>query len=162
MRLLTVFAAALAALSACATAPPEVPAPAYYVMRHLNTPAGERDPDLTAEGQRQAALLATRLADAPPAAIYVSTFKRTQQTAAPLAARLGLAPIVYDSADTAALVARVQAGPRPALIVGHSNTVPGIVEQLGGQRPEPLAHEDFGEVWRILPDGSTERIPIGD
>jgi broad specificity phosphatase PhoE len=162
MRLLAVFAAALAALGACVTAPAEAPDPAYYVMRHLNTPAGERDPDLTAEGQRQAALLPTRLAEAPPAAIYVSTFKRTQQTAAPLAARLGLTPIVYDPADTAALVARVRAGPRPALIVGHSNTVPDLVEQLGGQRPAPLAHEDFGDVWRIMPDGSTERIRIED
>ena len=153
--------AALAALAACATAVPEPPATAYYVMRHLHTPAGERDPDLTDEGQRQAALLPGRLGAQPPRAIYVSTYKRTLQSAAPLAARLRLTPAVYDPADTPALVARVRSGPLPALVVGHSNTVPDIIEQLGGERPSPLAHEDFGDLWRIDPrTGATTRMSI--
>src|SRR4028118_903048 len=90
-----------------------------------------------------------------PAAIYVSSFKRSQQTAAPLAARLGLTPIVYDPPDTPGLVARVRAGPWPVLIVGHSNTVPDIVEQLGGPRPAPLSHPDFGDPWRVGAGGTT-------
>lgn len=154
MRLLVLFAAALTALSACATTP-ALPEPVFYVMRHLHTPAGERDPDLLPEGQRLASVLVERLTDEPPRAIYVSHFKRTRQTAAPLAERLGLEPIVYDPADTPGLIARVRAGPTPALIVGHSNTVPDIVEQLGGVRPGPLEHEDFGDVWRIGSDGTT-------
>ena len=85
-----------------------------------------------------------------------------RQTAAPLAERLGLTPIVYDPADTPALVARVRAGPSPALIVGHSNTVPDIVEQLGGTRPGPMVHEDFGDIWRIGPDGATVRSRIAE
>jgi broad specificity phosphatase PhoE len=95
------------------------------------------------------------------AAIYVSHFKRTQQTAAAVAARFGLTPIVYDPADTAALIARVRAGPLPALIVGHSNTVPDIVERLGGTKPAPLTHPNFGDLWRIGADGKTvkSRIP---
>jgi broad specificity phosphatase PhoE len=105
-------------------------------------------------------LLADRLAGAPPAVIYVSTYRRTAQTAAPTAARLGLTPIVYDPRDTPALVARVRSGPTPALIVGHSNTVPDIVEQLGGTRPEPLVHEDFGDLWSIGADGATARVRI--
>jgi broad specificity phosphatase PhoE len=160
MSLFRLFALALLVLaSACATTPP-TPAPSYFVVRHLHTPAGERDPDLTEEGRRQAALLANRFGEDRPAAIYVSHFKRSQQTAAPLAARLGLTPIVYDPADTPALVARVRAGPRPALIVGHSNTVPDIVAQLGGPRPPPLVHEDFGDIWRIEADGTTTRSRI--
>jgi broad specificity phosphatase PhoE len=129
-------------------------------VRHFDTPAGERDPDLTAEGRRRAARLAERLAGKPLREIYVSTYRRTQQTAAPLAARLRLVPVVYDPADTPALMARVRAGPSPALVVGHSNTVPDIVEQLGGARPGPLAHEDFGDLWRIGRDGATQRQRI--
>jgi broad specificity phosphatase PhoE len=136
--------------------------PDYFVVRHLNTPEGEQDPDLTEEGRQAAELLARRLTPERPAAIYVSTYKRTQQTAAPLAARLGLTPIVYDPADTPALIARVRAGPTPALIVGHSNTVPDIIEQLGGPRPEPLAHGDFGDLWVVSPDGATARVQIQD
>lgn len=148
------------ALTACATMNPEPSEPAFYVVRHLNTPAGERDPDLLPEGQRAAQALAGWFRGARPAAIYVSDFRRTRQTAAPLAARLGLTPIVYDPADTPALVARVRAGARPALVVGHSNTVPDIVEQLGGTRPGPLVHEDFGDIWAIAPDGGTTRLRI--
>jgi phosphohistidine phosphatase SixA len=159
MRLVALLALALSSLAACAT-PSEPAPPPTWVVRHLNTPAGERDPDLTAEGQRAAAALAAWFRADPPRAIYVSDYRRTRQTAAPLAARLGLVPIVYDPADTPGLIARVRAGPRPALIVGHSNTVPDIVEQLGGTRPAALVHEDFGDIWRVAPDGATIRARI--
>jgi len=149
------------ALAGCATTP-STPAPAFYVMRHLDTPAGERDPDLLAEGQRLAALLPARLAAHPPRTIFVSSFRRTQQTAALAAARYGLTPIIYDPADTPGLIARVRAAAGPVLIVGHSNTVPDIVEQLGGARPGPLAHPDFGDLWVIQASGATARTRVAD
>lgn len=159
MRLSGLLVFTLLALAGCATAP-DPAQQATYVMRHLNTPAGERDPDLTGEGQRAATALASWFGSAPPAAIFVSHFKRSRQTAAPLAARLGLTPVVYDPADTPGLVARVRATPGPVLIVGHSNTVPDIVEQLGGTRPAALVHEDFGDIWRVGADGATTRARI--
>ena len=151
---------ALAALAACATAAPQPPSPTVFVVRHLNTPAGERDPDLLPEGRRNAELLAAWFGPVRPRAVYVSEFRRTRQTAAPLAARLGLEPIVYDPADTPGLIARVRAGPLPALIVGHSNTVPDIVAALGGTRPAPLVHEDFGDIWTVQADGTTIRSRV--
>jgi broad specificity phosphatase PhoE len=162
MRLSGLLVIALLALAGCATPRPPGPPPATYVMRHLNTPAGERDPDLLPEGRRAAAALVGWFARerARPAAIYVSDFRRTRQTAAPLAASLGLTPIVYDPADTPALIAQVRAGPAPALIVGHSNTVPDIVAALGGTRPAPLVHADFGDIWRVGTGGATARMRI--
>lgn len=127
--------------------------PDIYVMRHLHTPAGVRDPDLTAEGQRHAVLLATWFKRDRPAVIYVGSAKRARQTAAPLAAALRITPTVYDPADTPALVAAVARETRNVLIVGHSNTVPDIILALGGQPPAPLVHEDFGDIWTI--DGRT-------
>ena len=47
------------------------------------------------------------------------------------------------------LIASVSAETGTVLIVGHSNTVPDIVEKLGGQRPDDLSHEDFGDIWHI-------------
>jgi 2,3-bisphosphoglycerate-dependent phosphoglycerate mutase len=55
---------------------------------------GHRDPPLDPVGVRQAELLADRLQDEKIDAIYVTTLTRTHQTAAPLAKRLGLTPIV--------------------------------------------------------------------
>ena len=131
-----------------------------YVMRHLNTPAGERDPDLLPEGQRGAEALATWFHEERPVAIYVTDYKRTRQSVAPLAARLGLTPILYDPADTPALIARIRAEHGAVLVVGHSNTVPDIVAALGGERPPALAHEDFGDIWRVAPGGATTRARI--
>ncbi len=51
---------------------------------------GHGDPALDPFGVRQAALLADRLQHERVDAIYVTTLQRTHQTAAPLAARLGL------------------------------------------------------------------------
>ncbi|MDJ0769562.1 MAG: histidine phosphatase family protein [Ilumatobacter sp.] len=57
---------------------------------------GHSDPPLAPEGEEQAELVADRLIATGEriAAIYVTTLTRTHQTAAPLARRLGLEPIV--------------------------------------------------------------------
>jgi 2,3-bisphosphoglycerate-dependent phosphoglycerate mutase len=55
---------------------------------------GHGDPQLAAVGQEQAQRVADRLAREPISAIYVTTLRRTVETAAPLAARLGLLPDV--------------------------------------------------------------------
>jgi 2,3-bisphosphoglycerate-dependent phosphoglycerate mutase len=55
---------------------------------------GHADPALDPVGERQAELVAERLAGERLAAIYITTLRRTHQTAAPLARRLGLEPIV--------------------------------------------------------------------
>ncbi len=55
---------------------------------------GHADPELAGEGREQAERLAERLAGSRIKAIYVTSLRRTAQTAAPLAARLGLVPQV--------------------------------------------------------------------
>lgn len=153
--------AALLMLAGCAAAPPPAPVPNIHVMRHLNTPEGVRDPDLTAEGQSTAAALAQWLSRDPPAVIFVSDTKRARQTAAPTAARFGVTPTVYNPADTPGLVAAVLAQRGTILVVGHSNTVPDIIAGLGGERPAPLVHEDFGDIWHIHgPARTTVRIRL--
>jgi probable phosphoglycerate mutase len=55
---------------------------------------GQGDPPLAEFGEQQALRVADRLAHEDIDAIYVTTLRRTQQTAAPLAERLGLTPVV--------------------------------------------------------------------
>ena len=147
----------LAALAACATTAPEPQGPSWYVMRHLQKGEGQ-DPGLSAEGQGHAQRLAEWFGKERPTAIYVSATRRAQETAAPLAARLGLTAKVYDPRDTPGLVAQLLAETGTVLVVGHSNTVPEIVAGLGGTRPEPLAETDFGDIWVVSgADKRTER-----
>jgi len=55
---------------------------------------GQADPDLAPEGRDHAQRVAVRLAGERIDAIYVTTLRRTVQTAAPLAEKLGLTPAV--------------------------------------------------------------------
>jgi broad specificity phosphatase PhoE len=149
----------LLALAACATTAPEPPAPSWYVIRHLQKAEGQ-DPALSEEGARNAQRLAAWFGGDRPTAIYVSTTRRARETAAPLAARLGLAVKEYDPSDTPGLVARARAETGTVLIVGHSNTVPEIVARLGGGRPDDLAETDFGDIFRVARDGTVERLRL--
>ncbi len=55
---------------------------------------GHGDPALAPEGEIQAIHVAERLASEPLAGLFVTTLRRTAQTAAPLAGVLGLKPVV--------------------------------------------------------------------
>ena len=55
---------------------------------------GHGDPELHENGRHQAERVAERLAHEDISAIYITTLRRTAETAAPLAARLGLVPAV--------------------------------------------------------------------
>ena len=149
------------ALAGCATTIPQPREEAFYVMRHLQKAAGT-DPGLTEQGQRCAARLAEEMAGSGVRAVYASTTRRARETATPLAARLRVTMSEYDPRDTPALASRVRAERGSVLVVGHSNTVPEIVERLGGARPGDLSEDRYGEVWRVArPSGAVTVRRIG-
>jgi broad specificity phosphatase PhoE len=113
------------------------------------------DPPLAAAGERRADRLAQMFGDVKGVgrldAIYVSDTKRAQQTAAPLAARLGMKPMVYPAADvdgTAKTLLREHRGGR-VLIVGHSNTVPALVAKLSGMSVPEIADDEYDNVYVV-------------
>ncbi len=55
---------------------------------------GQGDPELAEAGQEQALRVGERLKHQPIAAIYVTSLRRTHETAAPLAKHLGIEPMV--------------------------------------------------------------------
>jgi phosphohistidine phosphatase SixA len=117
-------------------------------MRHLQKEVGA-DPGLSAEGRANAGRLAAWFGKDPPRTIFVSATRRARETAAPLAARLGVTPKEYAPGDVAGVAAQARAKTGTVLIVGHSNTVPEIVAALGGTRPAPISEESFGQIWRV-------------
>jgi broad specificity phosphatase PhoE len=122
-------------------------------MRHLQAESGE-DPGLTEAGRRDAQLLANWFKKSDkPNGIFVTRYRRSQESAAPLAAKLGIRPVVYDPSNNDALIEAVKARDGNVLVVGHSNTVPEIVERLGGTRPASIQHHEHGDIWRVSQSG---------
>jgi basic amino acid/polyamine antiporter, APA family len=101
------------------------------------------DPELSEAGKARAQSLAAALKDAAITAIYVTEYKRTRQTAEPLAKVLGIEVTVVSSKEPGALIEKVKAGSGNALVIGHSNTVPEIIRQLGIVEPVKLADSDY-------------------
>src|SRR5579863_5279918 len=96
------------------------------VVRHAEKAVGTiDDPPLSPEGEQRAERLAMMFSEGSAAghldAIYVTNTRRSQQTAAALAARLHLIPTVMPLSDIGALVGRVVREHRggAVLIVGH-------------------------------------------
>ena len=114
------------------------------------------DPPLAAAGERRAERLAQMFGTAGGLGhiegIYVTNARRSQQTAAPLAARLGIRPSVLQastsSGSIASRVLREHRGGR-ALVVGHSNTVPEIVKALSGEDVPPIADDEYDNVYVV-------------
>lgn len=114
-----------------------------------------QDPPLSPEGEQRAERLARmfglRSGVGRIDAIYASDARRTQQTAAPLAERLGKQVVVVPAADIKGLVTRVmhehEGG--TVLIVGHSNTVPELIHELGDIDVPSIADDEYDSLYVI-------------
>lgn len=107
----------------------------FILVRHAEKSAtGGSDPGLSAEGQLRAAELARMLKEVPVTAVWSSNYNRTRQTAQAVASDQGLSVQLYDPNGQAALSKswpQLFVG-QTVLVVGHSNTVPQLVNLLTG------------------------------
>lgn len=122
------------------------------VLRHAEADydADPHDPVLTNAGERRAKELVHVARKPGVDAIYATHFQRTQLTAAPLAAKLGLTVQLYQGLDVQGIVQHVLANHNGevVVIVGHSNTAPAIVEALGAST-SPMAGDEFDNLYVV-------------
>lgn len=122
----------------------------YYVVRHAERVDNSRNSALSPAGLQRAQDLKDTLASKKIDMIFVSTYLRTQQTAQPTATAKGLPLIVYRPDTTAGLVAHLKKlKGKNVLVVGHSDTVPDIVNRLSSQAVAPIADNDFDNLYII-------------
>jgi probable phosphoglycerate mutase len=126
---------------------------------------GHGDPALAPEGERQAELVADRLAGHAIDALYVTTLRRTVQTAAPLAARLGIEPRVEPDLREVHLGEWEGELYRQRVAEGHPLTVQMMVEQRwdvipGAESPESLRARVRGAIERIVAAHPDERVVV--
>ena len=115
------------------------------LVRHADPAAGGTDPGLSPAGQQRAATLAKMLKDAGIQAIFTSELRRTKETAAPLASLLSITPVVIAD-DPAAAAHQIRAA-RRALVIGHTNTVPPMINALGGPANVVIGPTEFDRMF---------------
>ena len=122
-----------------------------YAVRHAEKDSGP-NPPLTAEGHARAEALVGALADVPVELIYSSDYRRCQETVAPLARAKSLTPEVIEAADPHRQIEALHGLPAGtvALLCGHANTVPMLVQVLGGVCPDL----QFG----MIPESTYDRL----
>ena len=129
------------------------------VVRHgekqTSDPANT-DPPLSEAGVKRAQSLIQLAEDADVSVIYTTQFNRARETAQPLADKLNIPVIAmevsgsnlnnYSSAMAKEILAK-HAG-KTVLVIGHTNTVPQLVEALGGKLPPAI--DDAAEFDRLF------------
>ncbi|MEJ6002259.1 SixA phosphatase family protein [Paucibacter soli] len=145
-------------LALCPALPAAAEPTQVIIVRHAERAAEPRDdPALSPEGKERAALLAELLAAADVRTILTTPYRRTRETAAALAQRLGIEPTVIatrpvdNTAHIAAVAAQARQASGAVLVVGHSNTVAGIVAALSGSQPMPLCDTSYSNLFIVTP-----------
>lgn len=124
--------------------------PVIFVVRHAEkATTGGNDPDLSVEGQKRAHALARILKDSQITTVFVTEFKRTQETAAPTAKAVHVSPTVIPANDVPGLVEKLRAVNGNSLVVGHGNTIPNLFKALGIATPVSIPDDDYSEIFVV-------------
>jgi broad specificity phosphatase PhoE len=129
-----------------------------FVVRHAEradagataSPMMATDPDLSEIGKARAESLAIALKDAGITAIFTTEYKRTQQTAAPLAKALGIQATTVPARDMPALIEKIKAASGNVLVVGHSNTVADVISRLGVTDAVKVGDNDYDNLFVLV------------
>lgn len=132
-----------------------------YIVRHAEkaAPSGEgmmrTDPPLTEEGKQRAEALKQELQSQQIAYIFSTNTQRTRATAEPIRAFFDLTTEIYAPAPDPVFINRLRSLKKNALVVGHSNTVDDIVNQLCGKVkiPADLADTEYDNLFVVKKKG---------
>ena len=138
--------------------------PIIFLVRHAERASISgrvpSDTGLSEVGRARAQALAQELKDAKLTAIFTSEYKRTQETARPLAESLGIRPEVVAADDLRSLRAKLKASRGNVLVVGHSNTLPQIINALGISGRVAIAESDYDNLFLVLRDPEPRLIRL--
>ncbi len=122
-----------------------------YLVRHAEKAIDDTDdPPLALAGLIRVQVLRQLLAESGLNHIHTTDWKRTRETARPIARDAGIEPSIYDAGDLAAFAARLKATPGHHLVVGHSNTTPILVETLGGDPSTPIHDLEYDRLYIVV------------
>lgn len=127
----------------------------YYFIRHAEKEHnGLRDPHLTEKGKERAENWAKVLGDKNIELIYCTNYKRTRETAKPLAEKLRISIEIYEAGDLYTSVFQKETHGKTVLVVGHQDTTPAFVNRVLGDWKYPqIKDENNGNLYCVTIDG---------
>lgn len=157
----------LLAFISCSKPQPAQPSTIVLLVRHAEKASDAEDSPLTEAGAERARALVRVAEGAGVSAIYSTQFRRNRDTAQPISDRLKLAvtelPItdLQNPGDYGKTMARditeKHAG-QTVLVVGHSNTIPLVLEALTNQ-PSPVKGAEYSDLFIVaLPPSGAPRL----
>ena len=131
---------------------------AVYVIRHAEKELTGEDPSITNEGKARAAAWAEMLQHVGLDVVFTSDAKRTRETGDIIANKLELPAHVVERADTGGLTDLLSFDHEEdtVLVVGHAETIPGILKNFGAFNDLDISQTDFANLFIVLQPGSDD------
>jgi len=129
---------------------------AIILVRHaekIDDEMNGKDVPLSKAGEERARLLAAMLEDSGITVIYATDTVRTRATAQPLSRELHLPIKNLDQRNPEGAVKRLRKdNPNDVvLIVGHADTLPGLLEALGYHQKVRIHSNEYSNLFVVIP-----------
>jgi 2,3-bisphosphoglycerate-dependent phosphoglycerate mutase len=134
-----------------------------HAEKDTSATADANDPPLSADGVKRAEGFRKIAGKYRPGAVYSTNYKRTRSTAEPIAKKRHVEIQTYDPKNNAELIDRImKSKTKRSVIVGHSNTIPGLVNALVKKELfKNLDDAEYGTIWVIrTKDGRVTKTEV--
>ncbi|WP_423015994.1 SixA phosphatase family protein [Undibacterium sp. Di27W] len=149
--MITLLSCCLAGLPVAVQAEPDL----VILVRHAEKAIDQgNDPGLSEAGQSRAQALARTLQHSAVSSIYTTHYKRTRETAQPLAQAQGITAQVIQGSGAEhlrQLLSAVRASTGTVLVVGHGNTIPALATALGAPAMKDFCESSFSHMLVLRP-----------
>ena len=122
----------------------------YYLIRHAEKKADKKDPEINNEGIKRTKKWLTIFKEIKFDAVYSTDYKRTKQTAKPIADINGKAILGYNPRELYDPGFKYNTTGKTVLVVGHSNTTPNFVNKiLGEEKYKQIDENIYGNLYIV-------------
>jgi len=128
-----------------------------YLVRHAEKAKGD-NPKLTDAGIVRAQALSALLSGQDVTHIHSTKYRRTLETAQPLAGATGLKVELYDPGDLSGMADKVRRQPGVHVIVGHSNTTPQLAALIANEPMEEMPETEYNRLTKIILDETGKTV----
>lgn len=136
----------------------------YYLIRHAEKDRKDpknQDPGLNIDGMMRAQAWADYFGPIKLDEIYYTKYMRTKQTISLIAQRKAIAPIRYEPNTIYSEEFLKHTNGKAVLLVGHSNTIPQMVNKLiGEEKYEEMDDNDNATLFKVTIDGKEKKVEV--